>query len=233
LASRKLLLGSLVATLLLGGVLATGGLNAFASGTSAAGTSSSSMLTFVDDLATKLGIPPSTLLSAIGQVETDRIQALVNAHKISAARAQKLEQKIQSDVQAGRVPLGRFLMAGSGMRHRFMARGTMLQSAATYLGISEASLLAQLRQGQSLAQIAQAEGKSVDGLTAAIVAGEKARLDQLVSAGHLTAAQETKILQNLQARVANLVQCTFPAHGAHAQDHGGSSSGATSNPNAG
>jgi hypothetical protein len=53
--------------------------------------------------------------------------------------------------------------------------------AAQYLGISQATLRSELQSGKSLAQVASAtQGKSVEGLKAAIMAAAKARLDQAV-----------------------------------------------------
>jgi len=53
-------------------------------------------------------------------------------------------------------------------------------AAADYVGLSRAELLERLRDGQSLAEIAEAEGKSVDGLKQAIRTAITARLDAVI-----------------------------------------------------
>ena len=53
-------------------------------------------------------------------------------------------------------------------------------AAAEYVGLSRAELLARLREGQSLAEIAEAEGKSVEGLKQAIRDTITARLDAVI-----------------------------------------------------
>jgi hypothetical protein len=53
-------------------------------------------------------------------------------------------------------------------------------AAADYVGLSRAELLARLREGQSLAEIAEAEGKSVEGLKQAIRDAITARLDAVI-----------------------------------------------------
>jgi hypothetical protein len=53
-------------------------------------------------------------------------------------------------------------------------------TAADYVGLSRAELIARLRDGQSLAEIAEAEGKSVEGLKQAIRDAITARLDAVV-----------------------------------------------------
>jgi hypothetical protein len=85
-------------------------------------------------------------------------------------------------------------------------------AAAKYLGLTEAQLHAELRSGKTLAQVATAQGKSVDGLKAAILADAKSRLDQAVSAGKLTAAQAKTILAALTSHVDRLVNRTGPPH---------------------
>jgi hypothetical protein len=57
---------------------------------------------------------------------------------------------------------------------------TSFAAAADFVGLSRAELLARLREGKSLAQIAEAEGKSVDGLKHAIEAALTARLDAMI-----------------------------------------------------
>jgi AraC-like DNA-binding protein len=79
--------------------------------------------------------------------------------------------------------------------------GGRLSAAAKYLGLSDQQLLKQLASGKSLAQIATARGKAVQGLEDAMTAAIRARLDAAVKAKFLTSAQEQKILSQLPAVV--------------------------------
>jgi hypothetical protein len=81
---------------------------------------------------------------------------------------------------------------------------------ATYLGLTADEVRADLQKGQTLAQIAVAQGKTVNGLEAAIVADAKAHLDAEVTAGTITAAQETSRLADLTSHVDDLVNSTGP-----------------------
>ena len=67
-----------------------------------------------------------------------------------------------------------------------------LKWAARYLGTNRRALRSDLRGGESLAAIAQAQGKSVDGLIAAIAAAERARLQAHRAKGSISRAQEQK-----------------------------------------
>jgi hypothetical protein len=90
--------------------------------------------------------------------------------------------------------------------------GAQLQAAADYLGISVATLKADLQSGETLAQVADSTGgKSASGLISALVASEKSKLDAAVAAGKLTQAQEDKLTANLQQRVTALVDGSRPA----------------------
>ena len=86
---------------------------------------------------------------------------------------------------------------------------------ADYLGLTAAELRADLQKGQTLAQIATAQGKTVSGLEAAIVADAKIHLDAAVAAGKLTAAQEASMLADLTSHVADMVDSTGPPAGGH------------------
>jgi hypothetical protein len=77
--------------------------------------------------------------------------------------------------------------AASGAKRH--APGSLLKAAAEYVGLSRPELVKQARSGQTLAQIAVARGKTVEGLKAAMSAAFKARLDASVSAGKLTQGQ--------------------------------------------
>jgi len=86
------------------------------------------------------------------------------------------------------------------------ARKRPIPVAAAYLGMKPAELRAQLRSGNSLAQVADStSGKSAAGLIDAIVAARKTALAALVADGTLTPAQESVRLKHLTRRVTATV----------------------------
>jgi cyanate lyase len=74
-----------------------------------------------------------------------------------------------------------------------------------YLGLSKTTLVAKLKQGQTLAQIATAQGKSPKGLVDALVGAAKVKLDAKVKAGTLKKADEASVLTKLRAQVGKLM----------------------------
>jgi len=63
----------------------------------------------------------------------------------------------------------------------------------------------ELRAGKSLAQVATAKSKSVDGLKQALLAALKQKVDAAVAAGRLDAARAQKLLERAPAHIARLV----------------------------
>jgi len=90
------------------------------------------------------------------------------------------------------------------------ARADFATAVASYLGVTKAELKTARDDGTSLAQLAAQNGKTVAGLKAAIYADAKAHLDKDVTAGKLTAAQETSMLANLQSHLDDMVNATGP-----------------------
>jgi hypothetical protein len=155
----------------------------------------------IDDAAKQLGIPSSKLSDALKKALSDRVDAAVAAGRITKAEGDALKQRIASSD----FPLLGGLHRGFG---HLAFRG--LEAAAGYLGITEAQLRTELEGGKSLAQVATAHGKSVDGLVSALVAEAKSKLDAAVSAGRLTKSQETELLSGLKDRITNRVNGTAP-----------------------
>ncbi len=157
------------------------------------------------DVAKAQGKSVDGLKAAIVAEEKEHLDETVAAGRLTAAQAAQILGRLQANVDAlvdrtGAVP-GRGPLRGPG-KH--------LDGVASYLGLSVQQVAEKLRAGQTLAQIATAQGKSVDGLKAAIVAEEKEHLDEAVAAGRLTAAQAAQILERLQANVGDLVNRTGP-----------------------
>ncbi|ADB51389.1 hypothetical protein [Conexibacter woesei] len=83
-------------------------------------------------------------------------------------------------------------------------------AAADYLGLSQEELRDRLSDGRSLADVARAEGKSVEGLEEALLADATARLDRAVDDGWLGARARDEMLAGLRERIGELVQMTGP-----------------------
>ena len=86
-------------------------------------------------------------------------------------------------------------------------------AAAAYLGLTEDALRTQLQSGKTLAQVATAQGKTVAGLKAAILAGAKTQLDKAVADGRITADQAKTMLAELSSHLDDLVNRTGPPPG--------------------
>ena len=165
----------------------------------------------INDAANRLGVAPSALSDALKSAFKARVDAAVADGRLTKAQGDQLKARIDS----GDVPFfgapgfrgGHGPGPGPGPGHGGFKE---LDVAATYLGVTEASLRDSLMSGKSLAQVAKDKGKSVDGLVDAIVAEEKKELAAAVSAGRLTDAQRDSIEQDLPARVKAIVNGERP-----------------------
>lgn len=82
------------------------------------------------------------------------------------------------------------------------------QAAAKALNLTPAQLQTDTRGGKSVASIAQSQGVALQTVENAMIAAAKAQLDQDVSSGKITAAQENTLLTNLQSHLAQLLNAT-------------------------
>ena len=187
----------------------------------ASGNSSPSPKSFFDSVAKHLGISSQKLQDATKAAAIDQVDAALADGKITKAEADELRARINS----GEYPpfFGPFFgrshefHGGPGM-HLF---GDKLSAAAGYLGLTQDQLRTKLMNGQSLASVAKARGKSVDGLEQAILDAAKKRLDQAVKDGDLTQAEANDMLNRLKTHVDDLVNGNFPRWRDHERfDHG-------------
>jgi hypothetical protein len=157
----------------------------------------------VADAAKQLGVSADKLDAALTQALENRVDAAVSAGTITAAQAAALKQRIE----AGEVPL---VGVGPGLGHRGGHHGFVdFSAAAGYLGLTEAQLRTKLESGDTLAEVATAQGKTAAGLVAALRQAAKADLDEKVAAGRITAAQRTSILADLESRLDDVVNGEF------------------------
>ncbi|MGB2876329.1 MAG: hypothetical protein WBB76_12770 [Gaiellaceae bacterium] len=178
--------------------LAVGGAGAGIAATRLGSSPSQENKAVVDDAAKQLGVQPSALSSALKKALENRVDAAVAAGRITKAEGDQLKQRIESE----NVP---FFGPMLGFGHFGLHRLGGLSAAASYLKVTESQLDSKLDSGKTLAQIAKDEGKSVDGLVAAMKNDLKTKLDQAVSAGRLTKTQADQILSDSDQRITDLV----------------------------
>jgi len=166
----------------------------------------------LNDAAKRLNVSPQQLQSALQGAYSDQIDKAVAAGRITQAQADKLKQALKDNG----VPLAPRPGRGGGLffGHRAFGVGGPflggLDAAAKYLGLSRSALVSQLRSGKSLADVAKAQGKTVDGLESEIKNSVKAQLDKAVTAKRITADQEQQILSKLDAAISTVVEGKLP-----------------------
>ena len=186
--------------------LSTGGAAVAATQTDSPAASSK---TIVASAAKQVGVSESALTAALIKSEETQIDAQVTAGRLTQAEADEIKQRLES----GDVPLVGIGM-GFGDHHDGPGHGGPghdLAAASTYLGVSEATIRSDLDGGKTLAQIATANGKTVDGLVTALVAGEKSELDAAVTSGKITQTQEAAMLVNSKQHITDEVNGKRPS----------------------
>lgn len=218
---RKLLVGATGLAVLAG----TGG--AYAATQTQQGTSpttrpdpAAEQKAFLDDVAKRLNVTRDKLDEAIKGAASARIDAAVAAGHLTKEQGDAIKKRIASGTglpliggHALGVPgpgLRGHLPGGpGGLRFGFGA-GKSLTEAAKYLGLTEAQLRTELKNGKSLAAIAKDKGKTTDGLKAAMKSAITTQFDQAVKDKKLTAEQRTELLKNIDERLDNLINNTRP-----------------------
>jgi hypothetical protein len=167
----------------------------------------------INDAASQLGVTPQKLSDALTQALKNRVDAAVKDGRLTKEQA----DEIKKHIDAGDAPL--FL--GPPLGHRFGWRGfggpgfggpgfahphpAGLESAATYLGMTQAQLREALSSGKTLAQVAKDKNKSVDGLVQAMTDAATKKIDAAQAAGKITKDQATEMKAHLNDAVTDLV----------------------------
>jgi polyhydroxyalkanoate synthesis regulator phasin len=162
---------------------------------------------FFDSLAEHLGISTEELEDAAKAAATDQVDAALEEGRITQEEAERLRERIQQ----GDAPFlfGLPLFGGPHHHHGGAVRAMKFEAAAEYLGLTNAELGERLEDGQSLAEIARAEDKSVDGLKQALLDDATTRLDQAVEDGELTRERANEMLERLRERIDDFVERGF------------------------
>lgn len=153
-------------------------------------------------IATAHGKSVDGLRAALVLALKAKVDAALTEGRLDAAKAQRLLDRAPAIVER------LVLRAPKARAGRVHLRGGMLKVAADYVGFTPKQLVYELRSGTSLAQVATARGKSVEGLEAALLAAFRAQVDAAVADGRLDTARARKLLERAPAHIKRLVNRT-------------------------
>lgn len=166
---------------------------------------------FLDKLAAALNIQRSALDSDVKSAGSSAIDAAVQQGTLTQAQADQLKARVQAGDYGALLGGGRGGPGapGGGPRGDNGVFQALFNAAAQKLGITSDELRTQLRNGQTLAQLAAAHNTTEQAVIDAALAAAKAQLNTAVSSGSLTQAQADAIYARLQQQGAQL----FTQHG--------------------
>jgi 3-hydroxyacyl-CoA dehydrogenase len=174
----------------------------------------------IDDAAKRLNVTPEALRSALGAAEDNQLDQAVKDGKLTQEQADAIKKRradsgtvLGGPGVAGGVhpgfrggPGG---IGGPGLAFK-LGSGGALDAAASALGLKLDDLLAKLRDGKSVADVAKEQGKSLDDVKKAITDGVTKELDKAVADKKLTSDQRDRILKELSSRLDDLVTRSVP-----------------------
>jgi hypothetical protein len=211
--------GGLVAAALVGGTLISAVLAAPSSrNTSASAADPADKAAYCETwqkaFADELGVSVDDLLPAAKAASIAAIDAAVTAGDLTEERATALKDKINAadGSNACRFFGHPFAGIGHGLKAHF--GGPLLSVAADALGMDAGALVQALRNGDSLKDVATAQGKDYATVTKAIHDAVKTKLDAAITNG-LAQARADEILSKLDTALAS---GDFPLLG---RGHGG------------
>ncbi|MDQ6917781.1 MAG: hypothetical protein M3Z98_00335 [Candidatus Dormibacteraeota bacterium] len=158
-----------------------------------AGTTSAACQAYLGHLAGQLGVSQAKLEAANAAALKATVQDQVTSGKITQAQADKIEARLPKTSLCARG------ISEVGKTRAAIAQSADFTAAAGALGITEAQLKADLKNGQNLSQVAAAQKVSEADFKAKVTASIKAKLDAAVAAKTITQAQADAQLAKLQA----------------------------------
>ena len=154
-----------------------------------------------------------------GEAGLDTIlQPLVDDGTLTAGQMSKVIAALQAAH-----PMGRGIGDG-GPGRGGPGRGAELDAVASLLGMTTSDLRTAVQGGQTLAQIAQAHGKTAQDVIDVIVADVKEHFATEVASGEHTQAEADQRIADVTARITDMVNSGHGGPGMGRHDHPGDSS---------
>ena len=159
---------------------------------------------FAQRVADNLGVTVDDLKAAVKDAQLQGVDDALANDRITQEQADKLREKIESSEGFG---LRGVIKYHDRMQER---RGEMrrafIETAAESIGITPEELREALRAGDtSIADVAAANGVSVDDVKADILAAAQAKLDAAVADGRITQTVADNAMQRLTDNIDNIL----------------------------
>ncbi len=169
---------------------------------------------FVGKLAENLGITQDELEAAIDETQIEIVDEKVADGTLTEDQAAQLRERIESGEGGFFGPL---LRHKQGMRH---GGGGFSHGAdiAEFIGVTPEELRAAIEGGQSIVQVAEANGVSEQELTDYLLGEIETKLAEAVESGKIDQAQADEILANAADKIAESINREGPPE--HSGDFG-------------
>jgi urease gamma subunit len=149
-------------------------------------------------VAQEQNVDVQTVIDAMAAAASAHIDEEVQEGDLTAEEANERKANLEERIT-------RLVNEGPQRRGGPRGHGPKLDAAAQALGISAEDLREQLRDGKTIAQVAQDRNVDVQTVINAMVAEATARVDEKVQEGELTAEEANEKKANLEERITELV----------------------------
>lgn len=159
---------------------------------------------FREALANALGVTVEEYDAAVDKAQEEVVDEALSEGWLTEDQAEMLQWRM--DQAPG------LRMPGPGKGHGMLGRGmgiggdNLLSVAADELGMSVTELLAELQDGQSIADVAAAQGADSQAIVDSYLAALQEDMDEAVAEGRITQNQADHMLQQAEERATNQVE---------------------------
>jgi hypothetical protein len=148
-------------------------------------------------VAEKLGIDVETVRGAFKDARLDAVDEALAEGRITEGQAATARERIEHGESPRR-------LARLHAMHR--ARHAIVESAASALGMTGDELRAELKDGNSIADVAEERGIGLDEVKSRIISDAETKLAQLVEEGRIKQARMDAMLARLNERIDDIME---------------------------
>jgi polyhydroxyalkanoate synthesis regulator phasin len=159
-----------------------------------------------EQAAAEANVEPDDASDSLTEALEFLVDEAVDADRLTEEEGERLKERLQSTGPTFVVPGLRKLPFPDGGFSFFSGELVDLDTAASYLGLTESELREELEDGNSLADVARERNRSVDGLVDELADDAAERIDEAVADGRLSEDTATRLKDTLEERIQDRVE---------------------------